>query len=120
MLGIVIVNYNDWDNLRNCIASVSVDIPYKIYVVDNDSKFDSYVYELNQMQNVVLINSPTNLGYSRANNLGLEKALNDGCDYFLISNTDIIYNSFSISTLISFLVDPIKYDNLCTNVLHHN
>ena len=100
MLGIIIVNYNDWDNLRNCINSVEVNIPYKIYVVDNASKQNSYSEELLKNKNIVFMKSEINGGYSFGNNLGLSQSFIDGCDLCLISNTDIIFNSDSINKLI--------------------
>lgn len=62
MLGIIIVNYNDWDNLRNCINSIEVNIPYKIYVVDNASKQNSYSEELQKNKNIVFMKSEINGG----------------------------------------------------------
>jgi GT2 family glycosyltransferase len=100
MLGIIIVNYNDWDNLRSCINSIEINIPYKIYVVDNASKPNSYSEELLRNKNIVFIKSEINGGYSFGNNLGLSQSVIDGCDLFLISNTDIIFNSDSINKLI--------------------
>lgn len=108
MIAIIIVNYNDWDNLKLCINSISLEIPYKVYVVDSDSKASNYIQELRKNSKVTFIQSPINGGYSFGNNLGLKRALEDGCDYFLISNTDIIFNKNSIENLIS----PLE-DNIC-------
>ena len=104
-LSIIIVNYNDWNNLRNCISSINVEMPYKIYVVDNASKPHSYSEELQKNINVVYIKSNINGGYSFGNNLGLERSLIDECEYFLISNTDIIYNNDSINSLLHPLLN---------------
>ncbi len=103
MLAIIIVNYNDWSNLQNCINSICVGFSYRIYVVDNASKKNLYINELKQNQNVVYIESEINGGYSYGNNVGLKRALEHGCNYFIISNTDIIYNNRSIESLISIL-----------------
>lgn len=100
MVGIIIVNYNDWDNLRNCIKSIVVNMPYKIYVVDNASNSNVYEQELRAIHNVTYIKSNINGGYSFGNNLGLGYAVNDGCEYFIISNTDIVFESNSIDNLV--------------------
>ena len=100
MIGIIIVNYNDWNNLKNCIRSIEVDMHYRIYVIDNASKEDLFIEELKAANNVTYIQSNINGGYSRGNNLGLKQALKDGCDFFMISNTDIVFNKYSINNLI--------------------
>lgn len=100
MIGIIIVNYNDWDNLRKCIKSISLQLPYKIYVVDCASKESPYIVELQKTENITYIQSSINGGYSFGNNLGLKKAIKDGCKYFIISNTDIVFEKNSIQNLI--------------------
>ena len=100
MLGIIIVNYNDWDNLKNCLKSIVLDISYRIYIVDNASRHNSFSKELINYDNTTLITSDTNRGYSAGNNLGLKQAIKDGCDFFLISNTDIVFSECSIERLI--------------------
>lgn len=64
MIGIIIVNYNDWNNLKNCIRSIEVDMHYRIYVVDNASKTDLFIKELKVADNVTYIQSNINGGYS--------------------------------------------------------
>jgi GT2 family glycosyltransferase len=105
MLGIIIVNYNDWDNLRNCMQSIVVNMPYRIYIVDNLSKPNIYANELTKLENVTYIQSVINGGYSFGNNLGLTCAVNDGCEYFVISNTDIVFESNSIDNLVYPLIN---------------
>lgn len=103
MLAIIIVNYNDWDNLKKCIESISVNFSFKIYVVDNASRKNAYIEDLLKNVNVEYIESKINGGYSFGNNIGLSKAVKDGCKYFIISNTDIIFKRNSIENLISIL-----------------
>jgi GT2 family glycosyltransferase len=101
MLGIILVNYNDWDNLINCVNSINASNKCNIYIVDNDSKPHEYINELKLLENVTLIMSKINLGYSAGNNLGLKSALDDGCDCFIVSNTDIVFLQDTIKKLIS-------------------
>ena len=103
MVAIIIVNYNDWDNLKKCISSIFVSHPFKIYIVDKASNKNDYILELNENVNVEYIESKINGGYSYGNNIGINKAIVDGCKYFMISNTDIIFNNNSIDKLISIL-----------------
>lgn len=109
MIGIVILNYNTWNETVECVKSIDKYKPvdsYKIYIVDNNSSVDPTDSELLYLQknvNVEIINSKINKGYSAGNNIGLKSALNDNCDRILICNSDILFVDDSISEMDSFL-----------------
>ncbi|GLG89815.1 glycosyltransferase [Sellimonas catena] len=109
MLGIVILNYNTWDDTIACIESLlkfTKIIKGKIYVVDNASPTTpqkSLIQKLNELPMVNLIYAKRNKGYAAGNNIGLKKALEDGCDAVLICNSDIIFVDDSINKMLCFL-----------------
>ncbi|MBC8447097.1 MAG: glycosyltransferase family 2 protein [Chloroflexi bacterium] len=73
-LGIVIVNFNVRDLLRECLKSVYAsegDFSYGVCVVDNCSADESCGMVQAEFPQVHLIESPVNGGYAYANNLGL-------------------------------------------------
>ncbi|MNI44306.1 Glycosyl transferase family 2 [compost metagenome] len=80
---------------------------YKIYIVDNNSANDSYIKLYSTFNNccldVVLIESKTNGGYSVGNNIGIKKALSDGANVVILSNSDIIYFENSIDSMYTYL-----------------
>ena len=98
-VSIIIVNYNTKELTRNTIQSVidkTSDIEYEIIVVDNDSK-DGSLEELKKtFQNkITIIESKENLGFGRANNLGIKKST--GKYVFLLnSDTELINNAIKI------------------------
>lgn len=105
MLGIVIINYNKYEKTIECIDSVfeTAKCDYKIYLLDNASANESYdtlSEKYGSNDKIVLIKSDKNLGYAKGNNLCLEYAKKDNCDYVLISNNDIIFQNGSIDTLL--------------------
>lgn len=108
MLGIIILNYNTWDDTEKCISSIVSSFfgKYYIYIVDNNSpkkpSLGTLSY-LNSIPNLKIIYSEINAGYSAGNNIGILNALADNCDYFLISNSDVIYMENSISNLLDYL-----------------
>ena len=94
MIGIVILNYNNYQDTINCIASLQINCPdenLKIVVIDNGSTNDSieqistyfrhknlpYNYLSNYTddekydEKFILINAKKNLGYARGNNIGI-------------------------------------------------
>lgn len=108
MVGIVVLNYNSWDDTTACIKSIfcaEQRSKFKIYVVDNASpirpseKLVSWMKE----QGVIFIQNNVNSGYSAGNNIGIKRALDDGCDAILISNSDVRYEFESITKLYQYL-----------------
>ncbi|ULT56778.1 glycosyltransferase family 2 protein [Neobacillus drentensis] len=108
MIGIVILNYKTWEETIECVESIrkSTKCRYKIYIVDNKSPDDSYIQLYSKFQDsddVVLINSNENGGYSAGNNIGIKQALLDGAEAVILSNSDIIYFENSIDFMYEYL-----------------
>ncbi len=106
MLAIAIINYNQPNKTIDCINSIfkTVKTDYKIYLLDNasaDNSFEMLYNEYKDNNNVEFFKSDINTGYANGNNLCIEKAMADGCDYILISNNDIIYDNNTIDTLLT-------------------
>lgn len=73
-LGIVIVNWNTCDYLERCLETVFAsegDFSYKVVVVDNNSNDDSVPMVRDKFPQADLIVNDENIGYPRANNVGL-------------------------------------------------
>lgn len=71
---IVIVNYNTWDYLKDCLASIKkhTRYPHKLLIIDNKSTDGSQVYLRRlQRQGVQVIFNQENLGCARAWNQGI-------------------------------------------------
>ena len=88
---IVLINYKNYKITGECIRSLkNIEYNnYKIVVVDNDSQ-NSSVGELNKefAENIHLIESKVNTGFSGGNNIGINYALGQGADYVLMLNND--------------------------------
>ena len=80
-LGIVIVNWNTRDLLRDCLRSLEASDPSvtrRVIVVDNASADGSAGMVRKEFQAVEVIDNPINGGFSQANNLGLRALGFDG------------------------------------------
>lgn len=93
--GIVILNYNDYETTLKCLQPI---LDYKnidyIIVVDNCSTNDSYD-QLAKHRNDrwVLLRSPSNGGYAKGNNIGINYLLkNYDVDIIGIVNPDIYFS----------------------------
>lgn len=89
-VSIIIVNYNTKDLLKQTIDSVIAttnEIDYEIIVVDNASKDRSTELIKNNYKDVILIENKENLGFSKANNIGINVSTGK---YILLLNSDTV------------------------------
>lgn len=85
----VVVTYNGMQWYDRCFGSLcSSEIPVEIVVVDNASSDDTSVFIKKNFSHIHLIESNENLGFGRANNLGIRFALDHGADFVLLLNQD--------------------------------
>lgn len=95
-LSVIIVNWNTKRLLEDCLESVfkfTKDVKIEVIVVDNGSKDGSQAMVKKKFPQVKLIPNKDNLGFAKANNQGIKKALGK---YVLLLNSDtyLIENSF--------------------------
>lgn len=105
MVGIIIVNYNTYHELLQCVDSIkeTCKTKYKIYIVDNgsDKKIqDRLLRQWKQREEIEVLVSDENLGYSAGNNIGIKKAVKDGARYIAIVNSDIVFQNDVISIML--------------------
>src|SRR5262245_36405412 len=76
---IIIVSYNVKNYLMKCVDSIHAFTKglYEIIVVDNNSTDDSCDELRNNYPSVKLIENKSNVGFSAANNLGIQAASSD-------------------------------------------
>lgn len=101
-LSVVIVNYNVQHFLELCLRSVEKackNIASEIIVVDNASADNSCAMIKAHFPNVILLENKDNLGFSKANNLGVSKAKGD---YVLILNPDTVVGETTFDEILSF------------------
>lgn len=89
-ISIILVNYNGQEFLINCLASIVKqvqNINYEVIIVDNSSVDDSVKTIQNNFPTFKLICSDSNLGFGKANNLGVKQSQGE---YLLFLNTDTV------------------------------
>lgn len=104
-LAVIILNYNSYDDTLKLINSIEqYDPGYSIIVVDNfyDNMERQKVLQL--QEHCTLIFLEENNGYAAGNNAGIKKALELGCETFLLANSDTcIIKPNSISDCYSYM-----------------
>jgi N-acetylglucosaminyl-diphospho-decaprenol L-rhamnosyltransferase len=76
-LSIIIVNWNSTEYARECIGSIyehTRGVAFEVIVVDNASPADDVDGLKDEFPGITLVKSGENLGFARANNLGVTKA----------------------------------------------
>ena len=102
-LSIILVNYNDRAHLRACLSSLAPalgDGQPEIIVVDNHSTDGSPEMVESSFPRVRLVREEENLGYARANNIGIRAGRGD---FLLFLNTDTVAPEGSLVALLSAL-----------------
>jgi GT2 family glycosyltransferase len=101
-LSIVIICWNDWKVIENCLRSIfetTHGIDYEVIVSDNGSTDGSVEKIRHQFPSVRLIENRANLGFARGNNVGIREARGE---YVLILNPDTIIHGGSLDRWIEF------------------
>ena len=98
---VVIVTYNGahWID-KNIPSLLNSAYPVNIIVVDNKST-DNTLRLLEKYPDVDVVKSETNLGFGKANNIGMQRALSLGADYLFLLNQDAWIFKDTISVLVA-------------------
>jgi N-acetylglucosaminyl-diphospho-decaprenol L-rhamnosyltransferase len=101
-LSIVIICWNDWKVIENCLRSIiegTRKIEYEVIVSDNGSEDGSVERIRARFPFVRLVENRANLGFARGNNAGIAEASGE---YVLILNPDTIVHEGSLDNWIEF------------------
>ncbi|MBC8266996.1 MAG: glycosyltransferase family 2 protein [Flavobacteriales bacterium] len=102
-IGLVTITYNSDDVLKpflDCVWKQSHN-NIVLYVIDNASTDNTLsVLEKEQDSRLIIIKNKSNYGVAKANNQGIKKAIEDGCDQVLIINNDVEFEREMISKLL--------------------
>ncbi|MDR2236270.1 MAG: glycosyltransferase family 2 protein [Chryseobacterium sp.] len=86
---IIIVTYNAMKWAQRCFTSLrNSSVPVKCLVIDNGSSDGTQEYIKKHFPEVDFTQSETNLGFGKANNIGIEKAYQHRADFFYLMNQD--------------------------------
>jgi GT2 family glycosyltransferase len=107
---VTIINFNGQKDTLNCLDSLSkievLDFELNVIVVDNASADDSFraisnfQFPISNKTSIKFIRSKENLGFAGGQNLGIKYALENGADYVLVLNNDVILDKNLIIELL--------------------
>ena len=98
---VIIVTYNAMKWVDRCFSSLRESTyPNDVYVIDNGSTDGTQQYIKDNYPEVVFHQSQENLGFGKANNIGLQYAIDKGYEYVYLLNQDAWVGKDTFSSLI--------------------
>ena len=114
----IIVTFNGINWIEKCIQSlINSSIKTNIVVIDNGSN-DGTQNLIKTFKEIQFIQAEENLGFGKANNLGIKLALEQGADYLFLLNQDAWVEHNTIENLIK--IDKPNKDIGIISPLHLN
>lgn len=107
-VSIIIINYNTFALTCGCLESIvekTIGLTYEIILVDNNSSERQPDRFLDLFPEIILIKSPTNVGFAKGCNLGIEVAKGT---LILLLNSDTLLQNNAIMIAKEFLERHVK------------
>ncbi|MDE7411717.1 MAG: glycosyltransferase [Paramuribaculum sp.] len=119
MLTASVVTYNTpEDELAACLASLSPDYFDKIFIIDN-SKSEITRKQCQDRHGITYIPSD-NVGYGRAHNIAITKAMQLGSEYHLVINPDVYFTPSEIKKMLDYMRQNHDVATLQPAMIHPN
>ena len=105
--------------LPDCLATVTNSaVPISIIVIDNNSTDETVPFIKHNYNNIILIEQQVNLGFGKANNIGMSYALKKEADYVFLLNQDTRIQFDTLEKLVSVadknpeygIISPLQLD----------
>ena len=107
---VVVVLYKGKQWYDRCFNSLLLsDVPLHVVVVDNASNDGTVDYVKENYRGFSIIESDTNLGFGRANNLGIRYAIDNEADFVFLLNQDAWVEPDTITQLINIAQTHPEY-----------
>ena len=125
-LFVIIVTYKGHRWYERCFTSLrGSSIPVQTVVIDNASGDGTMEFIREHFPEIHLIESNENLGFGRANTIGIRYALDQGCDYVFLLNQDAWVESDTFEKLVNIhqshpeygILGPVQVNEEKTKVL---
>jgi GT2 family glycosyltransferase len=116
---VIVVTYNGIKWIDKCFSSLrDSSIPLNVLAIDNNSDDETVITLKKKFPEVEVIETGVNLGFGKANNIGLKIALKEKADYVFLLNQDAWIEESCIEKLITFFIKDATYSLL--SPFHYN
>lgn len=98
---VIIVTFNGIKWIENCLSTLAMStMPVQTIVIDNGSTDATVEVVSSKFPKVKVVATKTNLGFGRANNIGIKFAYDQQADFFFLLNQDAWITDDTISKII--------------------
>lgn len=102
----IVVAYNGKKWYDKCLGSLlTSSVPIDVVVIDNASSDDTVEYISSNFPSICLIQTKENLGFAKANNIGIKYALEKNADYVFLLNQDAWVEENTLEVLLQTFED---------------
>lgn len=117
----VIVTHNGAKWIKKCIDSLlSSELATTIILIDNNSSDKTVEFVSKNFPSVVVLENKLNLGFGKANNLGISYALKKEADFVLLLNQDAYINNQTLKDLVAISLRNDVYGIISPIQLNYN
>jgi GT2 family glycosyltransferase len=122
---VIIVTFNGEQWLKKNLNSLrKSSVPLSVIIIDNHSNDDTTKLIKDNYPEVLLIENEQNLGFGKANNIGLKHAIEKNGDYIFLLNQDVWIEADTVKKLIELhrsdpqfgIVSPVHLDGKGTEL----
>lgn len=103
----IVVTFNAMKWIDECLSSICNTTT--VIVIDNNSSDETVEHINANYTDIIVLDQKENLGFGRANNIGISYALDKGCDYVLLFNQDAVMFGDGVSQLLRFALNHPEY-----------
>ncbi|MBR6981529.1 MAG: glycosyltransferase family 2 protein [Prevotella sp.] len=106
----IIISYHFMPWVDKCLPSLqSSTYPVDVMVLDNGSKDESVEHVRCNYPDVTVVDNQVNLGFGKANNIGIHYAMEKGYDAVLLINQDAWLDNDALGKLVEVLENHPEY-----------
>lgn len=107
---VIVVTYNGMKWINECLKSIlKSSVPIELVAVDNCSSDETVEYIKLNFPDVILLDQKINLGFGKANNIGISYALSIKADFVFLINQDAFVNENTIEKLVEVSLRKSEY-----------
>jgi len=116
---VIILNWNGRKYLEACFASLRRQTfrDFDVLLMDNASQDGSVEYVAHEFPEVRVLQLSDNLGFCRANNLGIEDALARGSEFILLLNNDTTVAPECLERMFAAMSEDPRAAVVCPKIL---
>ena len=122
-VGIILLNYCNYRDTLTCVDSLNhIDYQnYIIIIIDNNSTDDSFEkLKLIESERIIVFNSGKNGGFAFGNNVGIDIAIKEKCEYILLLNNDTTVDNSFLSKLVGSIQGKPNVGIVTGKILYGN